>query len=150
MGSTPGLKCEKGVFLAVGPYWLVRCQYNVTEMCALLICDIVHQFASTLKVAISAHYYKAIQKPKALAQTRTPHKLMSRLILEINKLELRREWQKNCRCEVKQYATNQLTVTFWNSGCLTLGPVFLRTWDWAYQFWQYLACLLLFWWSLSE
>ena len=31
----------KGFFLAVGPYWLARCQYNVTEWHAVLICDIV-------------------------------------------------------------------------------------------------------------
>ena len=29
--------CGKGVFLAVGPYWLTRCQYNVTEWHAVLI-----------------------------------------------------------------------------------------------------------------
>ena len=47
---------RKGFFLAVGPYLLLAlCQYNVTEWCVMLICDIVHQCASTLKVAISAH-----------------------------------------------------------------------------------------------
>ena len=33
----------KCFFLIVGPYWLARCQYNVTEWHAVLICDIVCQ-----------------------------------------------------------------------------------------------------------
>ena len=56
VGSSPGrTTCGKGFFLAVGPYWLARCQYNVTEWHAVLICDIVCQWTSTIKVAISAH-----------------------------------------------------------------------------------------------
>ena len=44
VGSSPGrTTCGKGFFLAVGPYWLARCQYNVTEWHAVLICDIVCQ-----------------------------------------------------------------------------------------------------------
>ena len=56
-GSTPDRlhSCEEVVFLAVGLYWLARCQYNVTELCVMINCDIVHQCASTLKVVISPH-----------------------------------------------------------------------------------------------
>lgn len=60
VGSNPGqATCEKMNFL-VGPYWLARCQYNVTEWCAILICDIVRQCASTLKGAISVSSTKQI------------------------------------------------------------------------------------------
>ena len=45
----------KEFFLAVGPYWLARCQYNVTELHAVLIWHIVRQWTSTIKVAISVH-----------------------------------------------------------------------------------------------
>ena len=65
----------------IGPiahYWLPRCQYNVTEWCAMLVCDIVHQCAS--------HQCPLVQsRSKTLAQTHAPHELVYRLILEINK-----------------------------------------------------------------
>ena len=80
--------CEKGFFLAFGPYWLARCQYNVTEWCNMLICDIVHQSASTLKSPSVCTSIKLIKK-KLLPQTHAPHERVYRLIFEvIKKLDL--------------------------------------------------------------
>lgn len=56
---------RKVIFLAAYPYWLARCQFNVTEWCAMLICDIAHQCASTLS--------RQCADQKHLHKTHAPH-----------------------------------------------------------------------------